>query len=87
MISQDHKAIRYLWAREKIQGLSDYGDSNLDNNTIANITKLIHYNLMTEYTSFIAVDRQEKVDAEGELRTVQQILPMPQGVSNYAIGA
>ena len=88
MISQDHKAIRYLWAREKIQGLSDYGDSNLDNNTIANITKLgLDYNLMTEYTSFIAVDRQEKVDAKGELRTVQQILPMPQGVSNYAIGA
>jgi hypothetical protein len=42
---------------------------------------------MTAYTSFIAVDRQEIMDAKGALRTVEQVLPMPQGVSNYAIGA
>ena len=88
MISQKHNAIRYLWAREKIQGFSDYGDSELDNTTISKITKLgLDYNLMTEYTSFVAVDRQEIVDANEKLTTVKQALSMPQGVSNYAIGA
>ena len=88
LISEHHNAIRYLWAREKIQSLSDYGDSELDSTTIFKITKLgLDYNLMTSYTSFIAVDRQEIVDAKGELRTVEQVLPIPQGVSNYAIGA
>ncbi len=88
LISKNHSAIRYLWAREKIQNLSDFGDSELDSITISKITKLgFDYNLMTAYTSFIAVDRQEIVDAKGALRTVEQVLPMPQGVSNYAIGA
>jgi len=88
MISDDHNAIRYLWAREKIQGFSDYGDTELDDNTILKITKLgLDYNLMTEYTSFVAIDKQQKFDRDGILETVEQVLPMPQGVSNYAIGA
>lgn len=88
LIYKNHNAIRYLWAREKIQGLSDFGDSESESITISKVTKLgLDYNLMTAYTSFIAVDRQEIVDAKGELRTVEQVLPMPQGVSNYAIGA
>lgn len=86
--SKNHNAIRYLWAREKIQGLSDFGDSELDSITISKVTKLgLDFNLMTAYTSFIAVDRKEIVDAKGQLRTVEQVLPMPQGVSNSAIGA
>jgi Ca-activated chloride channel homolog len=86
--SPNHSAIRYLWAREKIQGLSDYGDTELDSSTIFKITKLgLNYNLMTEYTSFVAIDRQQKIDRDGILETVDQVLPMPQGVSNYAIGA
>ncbi|MBK9254915.1 MAG: VWA domain-containing protein [Saprospiraceae bacterium] len=88
MLSEDHNAIRYFWAREKIQGLSDYGDSAPDSHTISEITKLgLNYNLMTEYTSFVAVDKQQKITREGKLDVVEQVLPMPQGVSNYAIGA
>lgn len=88
MTSDDHSAIRYFWAREKIQVLSDYGDSKPDNKTISEITQLgLDYNLMTEYTSFVAVDKQQKINREGKTEVVQQVLPMPQGVSNYAIGA
>ena len=87
-ISEDHNAIRYFWAREKIQGLSDYGPSELDSITISKITKLgLDYNLMTAYTSFVAVDKHEIINRNGILKTVEQVLPMPQGVSNYAIGA
>ena len=88
LISENHNAIRYLWAREKIQALNDFGDSELDAITKSKITKLgLDYNLMTEYTSFVAVDKQQIIDREGIPVTVEQVLPMPQGVSNYAIGA
>lgn len=88
LVSENHNAIRYLWAREKIQGLSDYGDSEPDSTMETKITKLgLDYHLMTQYTSFVAVDRKEVIDSKGKLTTVEQAIPMPQGVSNYAIGA
>ena len=88
MVPENHNAISYIWAREKIQGLSDYGDSEPDSTMETKITKLgLDYHLMTQYTSFVAVDRKEVIDSKGKLTTVEQAIPMPQGVSNYAIGA
>lgn len=87
-ISENHKAIRYFWAREKIQSLSDYGDADIDEQTVSKITKLgLDYNLMTAYTSFVAVDYTEVVNSKGKIETVHQVLPLPQSVSNYAVGA
>jgi len=43
------------------------------------------YNLLTAYTSFIAVDSQIRL-IEGQPTTVKQPLPLPQGVSDYAVG-
>jgi Ca-activated chloride channel family protein len=44
------------------------------------------YSLLTPFTSFVAVDSQV-VNRGGNLETVRQPLPMPEGVSNLAIGS
>jgi len=76
-------ALKYLWAREKIARLSDYGKSG--SNVKDEVTGLgLEYNLMTEYTSFVAVDTV--IRETGEVVTVKQPLPLPQGVSDYAVG-
>ncbi len=78
-----NEALKYLWAREKIARLADYGRVGVD--TKEEVTKLgLKYHLMTEYTSFVAVDKV--VRETGEVVTVKQPLPLPQGVSDYAVG-
>lgn len=87
--SDESKALTYLWARKKIQRLSDYqkvdygrGGTKLKEE----ITELgLKYNLLTNYTSFIAVDK-EVVNSNGNLKTVKQALPLPENVSNSAVG-
>lgn len=77
-----HSALAYLWARTKISELSDYyqGDANKKE-----IVKLgLQYNLLTKFTSFIAV--HQVVRADGASTDVDQPLPMPAGVSNHAVG-
>lgn len=81
---KDNTALQYLWAREKIARLSDYGRAGQD--IKGEVTELgLKYHLMTEYTSFVAVDSMKR--ATGETVTVKQPLPLPQGVSNLAIGS
>ncbi len=80
---ENNVALRYLWAREKIARLSDYG--KMGENVKEEVTNLgLAYNLMTQYTSFVAVDKV--VRETGEVVTVKQPLPIPQGVSDYAVG-
>jgi hypothetical protein len=79
----NNSALKYLWAREKIARLSDYGAAGED--VRAEVTKLgLEYHLMTQYTSFVAVDKV--IRKTGEIVTVKQPLPLPLGVSNYAVG-
>ncbi|HEV8315745.1 MAG TPA: VIT domain-containing protein, partial [Burkholderiaceae bacterium] len=79
-------ALRHLWARQRIQQLSDQealqgGDTQRDA-----ITGLgLKYSLLTQYTSFIAVDHV--VRSSERSTAVDQPSPMPQGVSDAAIGA
>ena len=40
---------------------------------------------MTNYTSFVAID-EEVVNKDGKQTTVKQPLPLPEGVSDYAVG-
>ena len=44
----------------------------------------LKYSLMTAYTSFVAVDQVKRAD--GQVVTVKQPLPLPEGVSDLAIG-
>ncbi|MBN1254787.1 MAG: VWA domain-containing protein [Deltaproteobacteria bacterium] len=80
---EGNTALQYLWAREKIARLDDYGKIGAD--VKEEVTKLgLRYHLMTQYTSFVAVDTI--VRDTGEVVTVKQPLPLPEGVTDYAVG-
>ncbi|MEN8156443.1 MAG: VIT domain-containing protein [Bacteroidota bacterium] len=86
----ENSALRYLWARKRIQLLSDYARLNsygeVDSALIEEVTTLgLEYNLLTEYTSFIAVDSLIRNEGDS-ITTVVQPLPMPLGVPDEAIG-
>ena len=82
-----NSALRNLWARHRIAALSDQealegGSPNRDK-----ILELgLNYNLLTQYTSFIAVDEIIRNHNPAGMDSVKQPLPMPEGVSNHAIG-
>ncbi|HEV8487543.1 MAG TPA: VWA domain-containing protein [Blastocatellia bacterium] len=81
-----NRALRYLWARSRIAELSDYGSSYVDEDRISNITSLgLKYNLLTQYTAFIAV-LEEVRNTQGPAQDVNQPLPLPLGVSDLAVG-
>jgi Ca-activated chloride channel family protein len=87
LVSEKNSGLRYLWARERIRLLDDY--SNLDGQGSELSEQIISlglkYNLLTQYTSFIAIDSEVR-NAGGNVTTVKQPLPLPEGVSNYAVG-
>jgi Ca-activated chloride channel homolog len=83
---QTNSALRYLWARHRIALLSDYNTLNKQDERSEEVTQLgLTYNLLTAYTSFVAVDTQIRIQ-DGQAVTVKQPLPLPQGVSDYAVG-
>ncbi len=85
--SKNNNALKYLWAREKIRMLDDFSGYGQDLDKIAQVTNLgLKYNLMTNYTSFVAIDKKKVRDKSEELVTAKQALPLPQGVPNSAIG-
>lgn len=82
-----NRALRYLWARSRIAELSDYGSRDIAAERVKEIIALgVKYNLLTRYTSFIAV-REEVRNPDGSAQDVKQPLPLPLGVSNLAVGA
>ncbi len=82
-----HTALPYLWARARLSDLADFNfDGYGDNNKQEIIDLGLHYNLLTKFTSFIAVhDVIRNVGGAGE--NVVQPLPLPEGVSNLAVGS
>ena len=86
-VDDANRALRYLWARSRISELSDCGLLNPDADRISNITALgLKYNLLTQYTSFIAV-REMVRNAQGPADDVDQPQPLPEGVSDLAVGS
>jgi Ca-activated chloride channel family protein len=85
--NSDDPALRYLWARNRIAELSDYGADRVDDDRVKQITALgLKYNLLTPYTSFIAV-REQVVNPDGKADEIEQPLPLPLGVSDLAVGS
>ena len=83
---QANGALRYLWARSRIAELSDYGSSGVADEKAKEITALgLKYNLLTRYTSFIAV-REVVTNPTGSSQDVKQALPLPLRVSGLAVG-
>jgi Ca-activated chloride channel homolog len=80
-------ALKYLWARHKITLLADYIGRQSDKKRIEEVTQLgLDYNLLTAYTSFVAIDSEIR-NKTGDSATIKQPLPLPQGVSDYAVGS
>lgn len=83
---KDNDAIRYLWARKKIERLTDYGISENDPDIKNEVTQLgLKYSMMTPYTSFIAVVETIR-NPEKESKDVNQPQPLPLQVSDLAVG-
>ncbi len=93
LVDETNSALRYLWARKRIQLLGDY--VNLTEYALTyylqaaelkeSLTQLgLKYNLLTEYTSFIAVYHEVRYE-DGEPVVVEQPLPLPEGVEDSAL--
>lgn len=82
-----NQAIRYLWARSRVDQLMDYGlNTDIRRSVKKEITALgLQYHMVTPYTSFIAVMDTVR-NPEGESSDIAQPLPLPSKVSNLAIG-
>lgn len=84
---RDNSALRYLWARNRIASLSDLESLDGSGDQRDAILKLgLEYNLLTQYTSFVAIDQVVR-NHDGQNTSVDQPSPLPQGVSNLAVGA
>ncbi|HEX2870155.1 MAG TPA: VIT and VWA domain-containing protein [Polyangiaceae bacterium] len=82
----EHRALSFLWARSRIATLGDFGFAEPTALAKSEITALgLKYNLLTDYTSFVAVARKV-VNPGGAAQNVDQPLPLPAGVSNSAVG-
>jgi Ca-activated chloride channel homolog len=83
---EQNGALRYLWARHRIALLSDYNLLHSTDKRIEEVTRLgLTYNLLTAYTSFVGIDTQVRLQG-GKPVTVRQPLPLPEGVSDLAVG-
>lgn len=81
-----HSALRTLWARQAIAELADYaslGEHNANRSLVVELG--LKYGILTDFTLFVAVDSERRV-TPGALISQRQPLPLPQGVSNYAVG-
>ena len=80
-----NRALRYLWARHRIGQLSDDEQASYSDALRPQITQLgLAYNLLTQYTSFVAIDRRIRNEDSLEIASVP--LPLPQGVEDSAVG-
>ena len=84
---KNNKALSYLWARKRIQLLDDYIKLDKNDHKVAEVTNLgLKYNLLTAYTSFIAIEAIQALARNTPSQKVTQPLPLPKGVPNSAIG-
>ncbi len=84
---KENQALRALWARKWVEILEDelhLGGGKPVESAITNLG--LFYNLLTPFTSFVAID-SEIANRGGAQDTIRQPLPMPEGVSNYAVAS
>ena len=75
-----------LWARETVRSLADYAELTGKPEVIEEVTEIgLKYELLTPYTSFVAVDELPRETPETPV-AVTQALPLPSGVSGGSVG-
>lgn len=71
-----------LWARKRIDELLFLAADNVTDKTVSQITELgLAFHMVTDYTSFVAVDRTRVVAADGASRVIEQPALTPAGVN------
>ena len=84
-VDENNPALRQLWAPKRIQLLSDYALFGMTVERQREITELgLEYSLLTDFTSFVAVDPQVRNQGPAPV-LVTQPLPLPQGVPSTAL--
>lgn len=79
--------LKYLWARSRIAQLGDFTKLGADDALKREITALgLKYNLLTDYTSFIAIDKLVR-NPGGSAQSVDPPSPLPEGVSELAVAS
>lgn len=79
------ESLSYLWARKRLERLTNYGLNQNNPDVKAQVTQLgLQYNMLTPYTSFIAVVDVVR-NEEGNATDVDQPLPLPLEVSDLAV--
>ena len=82
---ESNSAIRFLWARTKVDSLMYYGLDQGAPDAKKEITAIgLEYSMLTPYTSFTAV--LDTIRNNEESADVSQPLPLPLNVSNLAVG-
>lgn len=84
-----NKALKYLWARERVT-LLNYENSfaGTDSSLIKEITSIgLNYSILTQYTSFIAIYKKERNKEGIADSTIMQPIPVPQNVTDMSIAA
>ncbi len=85
----DHTGLRSMWARQQVDAMLGYPNiqsAEADEKTVAAVTKLaIEHRVMTQYTSFVAVEQKQEKQKNGTLKTVQVPLELPLGVEESAL--
>ena len=78
--SEDHPAVAHLWARRRIHELKVDHLGQPDRVARKEITDLgLQFGLVTDYTSYVAVDETRQIDRTGA-RALTQAVPLPDGV-------
>lgn len=75
-----------LWARHRLMRISDGVDEQLELNRSAIVDLGLKYSLLSQYTSFVAVD-EVVANLNRDAQNVQQPLPLPQGVEATALAS
>lgn len=84
--ARENDAIGYLWARKRVERLTDFGKDADDPKVKKEVTQIgLDYHMITPYTSFIAVLDVVR-NPDGDATDVDQPLPLPSEVSELAVG-
>lgn len=85
---QNSAALRFLWARQRIAALSDQEALEGGQTQKSAILDLgLRYSLLTDYTSFIAVDQVVRNPRPQDGASVDQPAALPEGVGERAVRA
>ncbi|MCH6259150.1 VWA domain-containing protein [Puniceicoccaceae bacterium K14] len=86
VLPEGDRSLELIWARNRIQRLSDYSALGQKNDLKGEITNLgLTHGLLTKYTSFVAVDELVRKKVDESIEKVEQALPLPKGVSSRAV--